>query len=81
MHDADFALLDQTPTADGRIRYRVRIHAMGIERTWEFDPRSATYTLLETNGERLIKVGGYDMTSITGKRVREFLSSRQGSEQ
>ncbi len=73
MHDSDFQLTEKEEFEDGRIRFCVQIKAMGLERLYEYDPRHDSIQLID---DPLI-VGGHDMTSITGKRVREWLRSTE----
>jgi hypothetical protein len=46
-----------------------------MERLYRYHPVTGNYVI--DGEERTIKVGGHDMTSILGKRVREFLESRR----
>lgn len=67
MHDHDFELLDRRE-ADGAVEFTVRIRAANLERTYRQEIATGTIRLA---GPPLM-VGGYDMTSIIGKRVREW---------
>jgi hypothetical protein len=48
-----------------------------MERDYQFFPDAGRYQIC--GAERKILVAGHDMTSIIGKRVREFLESRRAS--
>lgn len=74
MHDDDFELVT-TGNGPGATRlYTVRIKALGIERVYLHDPANDYIHI--TGPETKILVNGHDMTSIIGKRVREWLRSR-----
>lgn len=72
MHDHDFALLQEETDDSGRRRILVHIKAAKMTRTYVYDPATDT---LHLDGPPLL-VGGHDMTSIIGKRVREWLRGR-----
>ena len=74
MHDNDFELVKRDPRPDGSTVYTVRIKALNIEREYLHDPARDHIEI--TGTERRILVGTHDMTSITGKRVREWLRTR-----
>lgn len=71
MHEHDFELLEERTEADGTRRFHVRIKAAGLDRWYIHLSDSDTIRL---DGDPLL-VGGHDMTSIIGKRVREWLRS------
>ncbi|MBI1290699.1 hypothetical protein GC173_05590 [bacterium] len=75
MHDQDLEIVSATELPDGVVRYRVLIRPLSIEREYHFFPATGNYQI--AGEERTIKVSGHDMTSIIGKRVREFLESRR----
>jgi hypothetical protein len=75
MHDDDIELLETFPVSDGITGYRVRLRPLGVEREYHFHAATQRYVI--AGAERTIRVGGHDMTSILGKRVREFLESRR----
>jgi hypothetical protein len=77
MHDHDLDILERTELPDGVIVFRVLIKPLGLEREYRFFPATGNYQI--SGEERTIKVSGHDMTSIIGKRVREFLESRRTS--
>jgi hypothetical protein len=75
MHDQDFELLSEEPRPDGKIELRVHIKAMNLSRRYVYDPSNNSLSL----EDEPILVSDHDMTSITGKRVREWLRSiREG---
>ena len=69
MHDHDFTLVSKENLPTGKVRFTVRIEAMDLERRYEYDPEQRSIALRDDP----ILVAGHDMTSITGKRVREWL--------
>ena len=73
MHDHDFELLDRRDVEGGFQEFTVRVKAAQLERTYRYDPATGSVQL---QGPPL-KVGGYDMTSIIGKRVREWWSDKK----
>ncbi len=73
MHAGDFELVSKQSDGDGNDVYRVRIVAAGIEREYTHHADQDSFQI--SGAERTIKIGGHDMTSIIGKRVREWLRS------
>lgn len=71
MHENDFELLSRQELPDGRVELEIAIKAAGLTRVYLCDPQTGSVSL---EGEPLL-VGGYDMTSIIGKRVREWIRS------
>ncbi len=71
MHGADFVLVSREEVDGAKLRLTVRIVAAAMERPYLYDPATDSVQLV---GPPLL-VGGHDMTSIIGKRVREWLRS------
>lgn len=71
MHDHDFQLLQTENLPGGGRRLLVRVNAMNLDRWYEVDAATGSLRLADDP----IRVAGHDMTSITGKRVREWLRS------
>ena len=71
MHDHDFAVLEKAEKDDGTVDFIVDIKAMQLSRRYRYDPATDSVQLRD----KPILVAGHDMTSITGKRVREWLRS------
>lgn len=71
MHDHDFELLNEEPLGEHQTVFFVLIKAAGLSRRYLYDSQSDSLQL----ADQPIIVGGHDMTSIIGKRVREWLRS------
>ncbi len=71
MHASDFELLSGEDGPEGKRVFKVRIAAAGLVRRYEYDPAQDSIQLAPAEGPLL--VAGHDMTSIIGKRVREWL--------
>ncbi len=72
MNPADIELLHEEPEPTGDIVYTIRVPAAGQQRRYRRD--AATGNLQLIDGPWI--VGGHDMTSIIGKRVRDWLAAR-----
>lgn len=73
MHDHDFELISREQQDDGSEVFHVRIKAANAERFYKYHPEEDSFQI--TGEQRTIVVAGHDMTSIIGKRVREWLRS------
>ncbi len=71
MHSHDFELLSEESGPAGTRVFEVRISAAGLVRRYEYDPVGDNIQL--AGDKEPLLVGGHDMTSIIGKRVREWL--------
>lgn len=75
MHEADFELLSRVERPDGLVELSIRIQAAGLTRRYLLDPATGNLRL----DDAPLRVGGHDMTSIIGKRVREWLAGGGGT--
>ncbi|CAN5254208.1 hypothetical protein BH09SUM1_BH09SUM1_18490 [soil metagenome] len=73
MHEHDFTLLEKREESNGDALFRVKINALNLSRDYHYSKEHDSINI--AGEERTILVGGHDMTSIIGKRVREFLRS------
>ncbi|MEO8376558.1 MAG: hypothetical protein ABI579_02720 [Candidatus Sumerlaeota bacterium] len=73
MDRSDFELVSREDQADGGVVYTLLIPALNITRQYRHD-KTADY--IEMIGdEKNIIMRGYDMTSIIGKRAREWIKA------
>ncbi|MCC6545785.1 hypothetical protein IT570_01355 [Candidatus Sumerlaeota bacterium] len=74
MDKSDFQLASREES-DGRVVYELLIPALGITRRYARDISSGHVEI--TGNEKKIIVRGYDMTSIIGKRAREWIAAME----
>ncbi|HMX62999.1 MAG TPA: hypothetical protein PKD58_08010 [Candidatus Sumerlaeota bacterium] len=73
MDRSDFELINRDEQPDGAIVYTLLIPALNITRQYR---RDAATDYIEVIGEeKKIIVRGYDMSSIIGKRAREWIKA------
>lgn len=71
MHENDFELLETEELAGGNRKFRISIKAASLDRVYIYYKEQDAIKLEDDP----VVVGGHDMSSIIGKRVREWLRS------
>ncbi len=71
MHDHDFEIIEQEELETGKLRLFIHVKAADLKRHYLYDPDTGQMKL---DDEPLL-VGGHDMTSIIGKKIREWVAS------
>lgn len=71
MHENEFEIVSKESHESGKIMAVVRIRAADLDRKYLIDPQSREIQLQDDP----IVIAGHDMTSIIGKRIREWLGT------
>lgn len=73
MNPSDIELVAEEPGPGGDVVYTIRVPATGQQRRYRRDAATGNLQLIDDPWI----VGGHDMTSIIGVRVRDWLAARE----